>query len=316
VENLLMDDRTGRNNNSGNYKNFGKGKIVEGPYTESSFDTIGIKRDVVVSEAGGKRAEGIAWTHRTSQSFDIYFLSNQENRQRVVTVSLRVSGRVPELFDPVSGEVYKAEEWRIENGRTVIPVRLEASGSLFIVFHEASKQRNSLGGKNWKDPVIAQTLKDPWLVTFDPKFGGPAKPVTFNNLTDWSKNTNPEIQYYSGTAKYTSSLEWQPGSKIEKVLLNIGKVANIAEVIVNGINCGVAWTAPYSVEITKAIRAGKNEVVIEVSNTWANRLIRDRKLPESERITRTKSPWVLEGKPLLEAGLLGPVTIQVLRGKG
>jgi hypothetical protein len=80
---------------------------------------------------------------------------------------------------------------------------------------------------------------------------------------------------------------------------------------VNGINCGVAWTAPFAVDITKALRVGKNEVVIEASNTWANRMIGDRKLPADKRITRTNAPYVLEGKPLLEAGLLGPVTIQV-----
>jgi len=206
--------------------------------------------------------------------------------------------------------VYKAREWRIENGRTILPVRLEASGSLFVVLQQRTKETKRAAGKNWVDPKTVKTLQNAWQVTFDPKFGGPAKPVTFNTLTDWSKNNNDAIKYYSGTALYSSAFEWQQPAKNEKIWLNVGKVANLAEVIVNGINCGVAWTEPFSVDITNAIRPGKNEVVIEVSNTWANRLIRDHSLPEAERITRSKTPWVLEGKPLLEAGLLGPVTIQ------
>jgi hypothetical protein len=93
--------------------------------------------------------------------------------------------------------------------------------------------------------------------------------------------------------------------------LNVGKVANIAEVFVNGVNCGIAWTAPYRVDITKALKQGNNQLKIEVTNTWANRIMGDQRLPEDKRITKTNAPYRLEGKPLLEAGLLGPVVIEV-----
>ena len=35
----------------------------------------------------------------------------------------------------------------------------------------------------------------------------------------------------------------------------------------------------------------------------------DHALPEAERTTWTNAPYRLQGKPLLEAGLLGPVTL-------
>ncbi|MNT23449.1 hypothetical protein D3C72_1588680 [compost metagenome] len=66
-------------------------------------------------------------------------------------------------------------------------------------------------------------------------------------------------------------------------------------------------------DISKALKAGKNQLIIEVSNTWANRMIGDQRLPENKRITKTTAPYRLEGKPLLEAGLLGPVSIQVIK---
>jgi len=97
---------------------------------------------------------------------------------------------------------------------------------------------------------------------------------------------------------------------LQPVWLDLGDVANIAEVFVNGVPCGVAWTAPYRVDISKGLRTGKNTVIIEVSNTWANRLIGDHNLPEQKRITSTTAPFRLEGRPLLPAGLVGPVTIQ------
>jgi hypothetical protein len=57
------------------------------------------------------------------------------------------------------------------------------------------------------------------------------------------------------------------------------------------------------------MHSGSNQLDIEVTNTWANRLIGDQRLPEEKRITRTTAPFRLEGKVLNQAGLLGPVRI-------
>jgi hypothetical protein len=78
---------------------------------------------------------------------------------------------------------------------------------------------------------------------------------------------------------------------------------------VNGIYCGTAWTAPYRVNIAKALKPGVNRLKIAVTNTWANRIMGDHNLPEDKRITWTNAPYRLEGKSLLPAGLLGPVTL-------
>ena len=52
--------------------------------------------------------------------------------------------------------------------------------------------------------------------------------------------------------------------------LRLGRVENIAVIKVNGVECGTAWTAPYQVEVTAALRKGKNTLEIEIINTWAN----------------------------------------------
>jgi hypothetical protein len=92
----------------------------------------------------------------------------------------------------------------------------------------------------------------------------------------------------------------------------LGKIGNIASVNLNGIECGTAWTFPYRVEITKALLKGNNHLIINVTNTWANRLIGDQNLPPEKRITNTIAPVSkLQGKSLYESGLLGPVTINI-----
>ena len=283
--------------------------ILFGPYTESSFEKIGLEKDLIASDAG-VHSKSIAWTHRAAPGLDIYFISNQNDQPRIIDVSLRVTGRIPELWDAVTGNISPAKTWRFEKGRTVLPVRLEANGSVFIVMQKPSTKQIGDEGMNWIETKPVTTINTPWSVSFDPAFGGPDKPVIFNELTNWSEHPDSSVRYYSGTAKYTNTFAWQ-GRSNEKVWLDVGKVSNIAEVIVNGINCGVVWTPPYKVDITKAIRKGSNNLTIEVTNTWANRIIGDHRLPEEKRITKTNAPFRLEGKPLLEAGLMGQVVLEI-----
>jgi hypothetical protein len=86
------------------------------------------------------------------------------------------------------------------------------------------------------------------------------------------------------------------------------------------------WTAPWSVDLTGAAKTGANELEIDVTNTWANRLIGDAALPESEWITKTivRRPADWQGRngryaflrgyvatdPLLRSGLIGPVRVE------
>jgi hypothetical protein len=64
------------------------------------------------------------------------------------------------------------------------------------------------------------------------------------------------------------------------------------------------------VDITRAARAGVNQLAIEVVNLWPNRLIGDAKLPPDRRRTTTNvGKFAQPGLPLLESGLLGPVTV-------
>jgi len=71
------------------------------------------------------------------------------------------------------------------------------------------------------------------------------------------------------------------------------------------------WTAPWRVDITKAVREKNNALEIEVVNLWPNRLIGDAGLPGDQRRTVTNvGKFNKPGATLLESGLLGPVTVQ------
>jgi len=290
----------------------GKGRLIAGIYQDNSFDKLGITRDVIVTDSAGQFANNIAWNHRAGVGFDSYFISNQDDRERIITLSLRVSGKTPELFDPLTGETKNAGDWKIVNDRTVLTIKLDASGSIFVVLKKTTSATKTTAHQNWPKTITIQTLTQTWSVQFAKSFGGPEKPVVFTSLNDWSKNANDAIKYYSGTAVYSQIFNWLLKSAND-LWLDVGKIYNLADVYVNGVFCGTAWTYPYRVNIGKALKKGRNEIRIEVSNTWANRLIGDHALPEDKRITWTNAVYRLDGKPLLPAGLIGPVKIVQLK---
>ena len=288
------------------------GNIIRGIYHDETFDKIGIARDLMVKDNSKDYAKNIAYTHRQDGLNDIYFISNQEEKERVLEFSFRRESNVIELYDPVANRKWHAKDFRFENNRTVVPVKLAPNASLFVIFKKATKGPAIKKTQNWTDFENLQTIAGPWKVSFDSSLGGPEKAVVFNNLTDWSSHADTLIKYYSGTASYTKTfISKVSGNK--PVWLDLGKVANLAEVKVNGQSCGIVWTPPNRVDISKALKKGTNSLTIEVTNTWANRLMGDQRLPENKRITKTTAPYRLEGKPLQEAGLLGPIVLMTER---
>lgn len=290
----------------GSNQKIGDGQLHFGPVQAVLFP--GTFPDFVAEDYEGELVFNIAWNHRRTKNADWYFVSNQESNARDVRLMLRVQGKQPEIWNPLTGETRMAQNWLALNEYTELTVRLEPHGSLFIVFRQPVAEAQVKTENNWREFETAQELSPNWSVTFDQSNGGLADPVEFSELTDWSIHSDDHIRHYSGAAVYRQTFDWNHDSK-ERIWLDLGNVANIAEVYVNDIPQGIAWTPPYRVEITKGLKPGKNELAIAVTNTWANRLIGDSKLPIEKRLTWMTAPYPPGDAKLLPAGLLGPVSI-------
>jgi predicted GH43/DUF377 family glycosyl hydrolase len=270
--------------------------ILTSPWKQSSFASLGLTPDVIVPKH-------IAWAHRRASTdhsaptdFDIYFISNQDSSDRIIDVSFRVSGRIPELWDPVSSKQVTANNWHISKGRTTLPIQLSANGSVFVIFRKPTNKLIS-NGKNWQTLAAVQTLNSPWKVVFNKTMTTLIKDTAlnkettnkdtliFNTLTDWSTTENTKS--FSGTATYTNTFSWHSKAQVH---LSLGAVANIAEIKVNNTPCGIVWTPPYTIDITNAIKEGENKIEIAVTNTWGNQI---------------------NEKEKYKAGLLGPIELKV-----
>jgi hypothetical protein len=180
-------------------------------------------------------------------------------------------------------------------------------------------------------------IAGPWQVRFAPGRGAPAE-AAFEKLISWSENNDNGIKYFSGEATYAKTLSipkemLNPG---QRLYLDLGKVAVMARVKLNGKDLGTLWNPQFIVDIADNSKPGANDLEVRVVNLWPNRLIGDEQLPEdSERNpegTLKKWPqWLLDGKPsptgritftswrlwkkdepLLESGLLGPVVLRAV----
>jgi hypothetical protein len=119
------------------------------------------------------------------------------------------------------------------------------------------------------------------------------------------------VKYFSGTATYTKTIE-APGDWFAQgagVYLDLGDVQNLAEVIVNGKSLGILWKKPFRIDVSTALKQGKNTVEVKVTNLWVNRLIGDLQPGVTNKITYTTMPFYQANSPLLPSGLIGPVKI-------
>jgi hypothetical protein len=163
-----------------------------------------------------------------------------------------------------------------------------------------------------------QPLHGPWEVRF--AFGqGAPRSVVFDTLLSWGAHTEESIRYYSGIASYhhTFRLDSALATPDYASYLDLGRVAHVAEVYLNGHRLDVLWQAPYVIDISTAVRPGYNHLVVEVANTWRNRLIGDARTSVESRVTHTNitrgpNAWMhpLEDLPPGPAGLLGPVMLR------
>jgi hypothetical protein len=264
------------------------------------------------------------------------------------------------LWDPVTGRIRDAVRYRTtDDQRTEVFFDLPENGSLFVVFRKpaAGRQLVSASGpakgleidgrtargvevRLWRkgnyvlrssvgNPVTLDAsipdplpLAGPWDVRFAPGWGAPDSQV-FERLIPWNEHGNEGIRYFSGSAVYRKSFQLDATQARGLVRLQLGQVECMAHVSVNGKAVGVLWTDPWSIDLSGRVQAGRNDLEVEVINTWTNRLIGDAGLPETRRLTKTivrrdpqfkgRYPHLrgyLATDPLQPSGLIGPVELE------
>lgn len=303
----LADELWGNDNRNDKTTNgVGKGFVLNGISLERALQQFKISQDVVIPQG-----KPLLFTHRKTDSRDIYFLTNQSDEKQDVEITFRVSGRQPELWDATNGNSRKLPKFTATKNGTKISLKFEPAESYFIVFTEEGA--TTAENENFPVANVVQEISTPWTINFQTGKRGPETEIKLDKLQDWSLIADEKIKYFSGTANYTNTFDGISPTGNERIFLDLGDVKNMAMIKINGKTVGGLWTAPWQIDITDFLTTGTNTVDVEVVNLWVNRMIGDGKLPEKDRPTWLANNYFNPTDPLQPSGLLGPVKIKLIK---
>jgi hypothetical protein len=256
------------------------GKIVNSvPVTAQTLQSAGITP--IVSDT----TWAIRWKARRLDDGMMFFLSNFRGTG-TFEATLRVAGKVPELFNPVTGRITKLARYHsVKNGTRIAIDIHDKSDSCFIVFLDNASQPSVVDVVSAAKPVSPADLdllydQDNKLTAETPKAGdytltmsdGTKRTLaieqdsqTFAIEGPWQSLTQDK-KGYSVLKETTFDLTAKFG-KGQRVVLDLGKVEIMATVTLNGKSFDTLWMPPFVLDVTDAVKSGKNTLKILVTST-------------------------------------------------
>jgi hypothetical protein len=275
-----------------------------------------------VAEGG---APDVGYVHRRLPEADVYFVANTTNVRRSVTPRFRAHAPRAEAWDPFTGRTAPLAH---QDG--AVALTLDPYETRVIVF---SKEPAVAPAPAPAAPAaIVEELRSGWTVAYGGGATATAVPVDLPH--SWADD--PQARHFSGTASYRRTVTLPAGAvpRGARLLLDFGEARAIlpeplpggtlrgnsfaalvapplreaATVFVNGRRAGSVWAPPYRLDLTPLLRAGANELRIDVHNTAINRLAEGGHLPDTaalvERYGQRFRLQDLEGLVPLPSGIL------------
>lgn len=250
------------------------------------------------------------YTHYKKEGMDFYFVVNTTGEWVSRNLTFRQQGKVPEIWDPVTGKISVASIYEQKDNRLTLPLTLAPHESKFVTFRPGKERDQYIqiigaglhppklnflegGFEIWEEGIFVlqeetgareihgqideKEIDGAWEVFFPDGWGAPEKAV-FPELKSWTASEVEGIKYFSGTARYEKQFvhAMHPTDYPEaRTYLDLGDLSHVAEVWLNGERLGITWAKPYRFEVTDQLLPGINTLKVEVANTWSNRITGD-----------------------------------------
>jgi hypothetical protein len=279
--------------------------------------------------AGRPQSDGLTFRRSRIGPVDCWFLCNLQPHRHEGEVTLNTAHRAPQAWDALTGRISPLAGSRpASDGRLVLPLTLEPWASIFVLLSppEVSQKVSAATpapkpGSRSSRPV---PISGPWRVAFA-GLGGARAAHEWSALRDWREVAS--LRNFSGSAVYRTAFDYAPPFDAAAVTMDLGSVHEVAAVRLNGVAVGTVWMQPYRLDVTAALRRGRNELEIEVTNglwNYAAGLEKPKPIPAELHAhcgaTRSNSyrgweTWQnakrLKKDDRLPSGLLGPVVLAV-----
>jgi len=231
--------------------------------------------------------------HHRYDNRDVFFLSNQDG-ERTLSFNARFNtgDKIPWLWDPQTGDRRVFPQGELPN---ILSIRLDPLQSMLLVFEPELTGTPSPPQPEALEKFV--NLEGPWQVTLEPIIGQRSR-RTIDHLIDFGTSDDPVLNTFAGTAVYRTTFKIPDNACV----LDLGEVADISEVTLNGKPIGVRWFGRHVYQIDQAIVPGENTLEIKITSVLYNYC-------HSLKDNRTASSWTNRSREPAPAGLLGPVRI-------
>ena len=256
-------------------------KFVEGiPVAAQKMQELKIA-PLVSKESGALR-----WKARRLNDGMIFFLSNFA-KPGPFEVTLRASGKAPELFNPVTGETRKiARFWPDGEGTRVELHVKDPADSFFIVFRDKLPSGGSVVKSERDGKSVSAAQLELYFDDGGKLIGQSAQPGTYT--LQMSNGAKKQAVIAEGCEPLVIKDGWTtvPGqeapntltqelvfnlpetlAKADAVKLDLGKVNVMATVTLNGKEFETLWMPPFEIDVTKFLKPGQNRLRVKVVST-------------------------------------------------
>ncbi|MFV5697817.1 glycosyl hydrolase [Flavobacterium sp. ZT3R17] len=110
----------------------GKGRVFWGQSIKQILEIVNLNPDFEVSSQSGDAP--IIYIHRVIDDSQVYFIANQRRTTEEIVCTLRVNGRIPELWDAKTGTITALSVYQFIDGGIRVPLTLDPYGSIFLIF--------------------------------------------------------------------------------------------------------------------------------------------------------------------------------------
>jgi hypothetical protein len=222
----------------------------------------------------------LTYTHRTWRDGDMYYFFNESDKPESRVATIAGHGKA-QAWDLGTGEIHPLADATYEADAVKIPLTLGPYEATVIVVGPLPK------GIAAPEPSFASgstlmELNGDWALDLN------GKKLT-TALKSWEELG---ASAFAGPATYHRQFTAAKAPAKQRVYLEIANVNDYARVTLNGKELGARSWQPYRWDVTGALKAGANELVIEVNTTLAR-----------------QSPFNATAAHPASSGLLGPVRL-------
>ncbi|MCR5393879.1 MAG: glycosyl hydrolase family 2 [Bacteroidales bacterium] len=234
-----------------------------------------------VQPEGMKAKNGAKCIRRRNETGYHYFISSLQAADIDDDVELAIQAKSAIIYDALTGKRGIAAVSQ-RNGKTCVHLQLASGQSCILkTFTDMDATALKAADPSLQDWTYLYPTADPAIDlsaakwTLDVSELDNAKPLTqteykLSALQPWT--AIEALRNTKGTATYTTTVKLNKKqlAAAQDWMLDLGDVRESAHIYVNGQDAGTAFSVPYRINIGQYLKAGKNEIRIEVTGLCAN----------------------------------------------